>query len=459
MTVDSHLAAFDELSAEKSKNTIGSSSDDELSLTIEKIIPRGLGLGYHRGQAVFVPFAAPGERMRVRVTRRHRGYLSARCLEILAAGAQRVDPGCPVHESCGGCQMRHLNRAAQEESRRGFIVESLQRTAGIDAEGLVRPLLPVSPWHGYRRRAGFKGRWVAGRQLLGFYGSGTYRIVDLPGCPVLDPDLAALIQPLRACLATLSTRERPVGVDAVRADNGVGLVFQFQRKPSRRDRDLLTGFCRDRGILRAAWRLDRNAALRDLWPGKTLLYDAGGYSLALGLGDFIQINGAGNRRLLETVMAEVAEGGSGGVAWDLFCGVGNFTLPLSKRFAGLLAVESQPSALERTRNNARHHGIGHIDWLRADLFQEKGLQRLFSGPPPELVLMDPPREGAAMLAGKLSHSPPRRLIHVACDAATFARDAARLHQGGMRLISVQPLDLFPHTSHVELVAVFRKRDG
>ena len=435
-----------------------------LDLTIAKIIPRGLGLGFHQGQAVFVPFAAPGDRLRVRVTARRNRYLTAEIGAILDPGPGRVAPDCPVYGTCGGCQLRHLDRETQERCRHGFVAEALERVARIGGpeQGGYRlnPLLPVTAWSGYRRRAGFKARRVSGRMLLGFYRPGTHRIVDLPGCPILDPRLEALIDPLRGLLTRLSVRDQAPQVDLIAADNGLGMVIHFQRKPSRGDREMLARFARERGIVQLGCQVGQATAPRILIDQEPLSCDDGGGDLSFRPGDFIQVNGEGNRLLLREVQRCVDDGETGvdqatGSAWDLFCGIGNFTLPLARRFSRVLGVDSVASALEQAQANAGRQGVANITWQRADLTRERDVERLLAGEPPALVLLDPPREGAAALVKQLTRRPPRRVVFVACDPATFARDAATLIQGGLTLRSVQPVDLFPHTSHVELVADFR----
>ena len=429
---------------------------DEFELTIDKVVPGGLGLGFSAGKAVFVPFSAPGDRLLVQVEKQYKNHSRAVIKDILTPGPDRVEPGCPVYGSCGGCQLRHLSGPVQSQAKVGFIQESLQRIGKIEPEGIVSNLKTASPVSGYRRRAGFKVRVVKRGVLLGFFALGSHRVVDIPDCPILEPRLSALIEPLRTFIAALDGRERVPEVDCVAGDHGIGLVFHTLRPFSPADQERLKSFAKEQKISQLWLQSGKKARLRSFYDEAPLGYGIDGLSLSFKPGDFIQVNGAGNRLLVDEAMA--ASGASlkkpGAVAWDLFCGVGNVTLPLSKRFEKVHGVESLSSALDRLRDNSRSVKQENIHTLRSDLFKKDGLARLKDLGSADLVLLDPPRNGAQELVQKIAEDPPKRVVYISCDPATFSRDAGILVKSGLKLHSVTPLDMFPQTKHVEMVGLF-----
>lgn len=436
---------------------------EELELTIDKVVPGGFGLGFHEGKTVFVPFSAQGDRLRVRLERQQKGVAWGRIKEIVDPGPGRVAPECPVYGRCGGCQLRHLSVAVQEEVKNGFIQDSLQRIGKLTPKEGLADLLRVSEPSGYRRRAGFKVRVVKQGVLLGYFAAGSHRVVDLPECAILDPRLARLVPLLRTVIAALTGKESVVEVACVAGDTGIGVVFHLLRPLSRRDEGRILAFAKENRIDPLCVQPGKKSSLRSLIEGPPLSYQVAGLSLTFQPSDFIQINGAGNRLLVEKVMAacggETDASGQGGVAWDLFCGVGNFTLPLTDRFETVYGVESLPSALERLRENKRLNGRENLAVIRADLFKPEGVGRLKGMGEADLILLDPPRQGALDVVKKIADAPPKRVVYVSCDPATFSRDAGILvASGGMALRSVNGMDLFPHTHHVEMVGIFDKRN-
>ncbi|MBF0160763.1 MAG: 23S rRNA (uracil(1939)-C(5))-methyltransferase RlmD [Magnetococcales bacterium] len=430
-------------------------SQERIPLQIEKIVPRGLGLGFHEGRAVFVPFTAPGDRIVAEVTKRQSGSLFARCVEMVQPGAQRVEPACPLFTRCGGCQLRHLSGWSQRQIKGDFVRETLSRFPNL------RDVEPLPTWaaaateDGYRCRVGFKVRWVGSRLLLGFFQTASHHLVDLPDdCPVLERRLNRLIAPLRPLIGGLSLRQQLPQVDAVVGEEGVGMMFHFLAAPTEADREQLQRFAGEQGVVQLWVQQGRKSGMRPVVQRGALYYALEPYKVAFHPGDFTQAHQAGNLLLVQEAMRL---GGSGAVAWDLFCGVGNFTLPLARQFAQVLGVEGYAPALQRAAVNAKQCQGGRIFFQAADLFQEQGIALLARQPMADLVLLDPPREGALLLVKWLLGRPPARVLYISCNPATFARDAAILVQGGFCLESVQPLDLFPHTAHLELIALFVRR--
>ncbi|MBF0294336.1 MAG: 23S rRNA (uracil(1939)-C(5))-methyltransferase RlmD [Magnetococcales bacterium] len=425
----------------------------ELELTIEKIVPGGDGLARHAGQVVFVPHTAPGDRIRAQVTATHGSFLRAQCLAILAPGPQTVDPGCERFGQCGGCQLRRLPAHVQNQLKTGFVQEGLVRIAHLDPAAILQPLLAAEQTDGYRRRALFRARMEGQKVALGFLAEGSDTLVDLTTCPVLEPRLNALLAPLRETIAAFTTPEQIQAVEAVAGDHGMGVIFHLLQSPSGHDKDAMRDFAQRTGV-HQLWVGDRRPGrFSPLVTDHPLTYAADGFAFGFHPGDFIQVHAGQNRRMIEACMAMA---GNGATAWDLYCGIGNFTLPLSRRFRRVTGVESQAGALARARKNLTANRVANVTGLRLDLSDAARLHAIAASREADLVLLDPPRSGAAEVCRQLADAGPRRLLYVSCDPATFARDADILVQGGYRLERVCPIDLFPQTRHVEIMAVLER---
>ncbi|MEO5362734.1 MAG: 23S rRNA (uracil(1939)-C(5))-methyltransferase RlmD [Magnetococcus sp. DMHC-8] len=424
---------------------------ERVLLHIDKVVPGGLGLGFLAGVAMFVPFTAPGDHILAEVTRRQSHHLFGRCVAILTPGPGRIAPGCALFTVCGGCQLRHLGASLQQAIKRTFVAETLARFPNLRTVPPLATRAADEQLDGYRCRAGFKVRWVGSRLLLGFFQTATHRVADLAeGCPVLEPRLGALLAPLRHLIADLSVRHRLPQVDAVVGEEGIGLIWHLLATPARSDLEQLRRFAGRQGIVQLWLQRGRKSALQPVVHEAELSYRVGSQTLRFHPGDFIQAHRTGNLLLVEEA---IRLGGTGEVAWDLFCGVGNFTVSLARRFTHLLGVDGYAPALQRAAANVGQEQTATVRFRCLDLFQEESLVHLATERMPDLVLLDPPREGALALVKWLVTRPCGRLVYVSCNPATFARDAAILVHGGFRLEHIQPLDLFPQTAHVELVAL------
>lgn len=416
-----------------------------LTVTIERLANGGAGLGFHAGRAVFVPFTAPGDTARVAVKQQGKNHMTADLVELIAPGPGRVTPVCPLHGHCGGCDLQHVGDAGEVKTT--LVREALSHIGRLpEAAGRVLPLLPAPSPTGYRRRAGFKVRWVGGRALVGFFQHASHKVVELQECPVLHPGLAGLLEPLRRLIPTLGCRERLPQVDAVAGENGVGVTLHLITPLSRADRQQLMSWASELDLAELWTQQGRKETLLPLLQARALHYTVDGMDLRFHTGDFIQANLEQNERLVATAM-DLA--GSGENALELFCGVGNFTLPLARRFQRVAAWEGYGPAIVRARENAQRHGLGGVT------FHEGNLMDGWAPPDAraETLLLDPPREGAvAAVKAMASGHHADRIVYVSCDPVTLARDLAILVHGGYGVESIQPIDMFPMTHHVEVVA-------
>ncbi|MBF0145944.1 MAG: 23S rRNA (uracil(1939)-C(5))-methyltransferase RlmD [Magnetococcales bacterium] len=424
---------------------------DLIDLNVEKLVTGGRGLARWDKMAVFIAGAVPGDHVRVRITGRRRGHATADIVSILQPGPHRTTPLCPRFGICGGCHLQHLDITQQRSFKRSVVIDSLTRIGHFDASTPVAQTGEISPVWNYRRKAGFKVRLVRDRLILGFHQAGSHRVVDLDHCPVLCPQLNDLMQPLRSLVGSLSIRAQVPQVDVMAGDRGVGLVLHLIKPLSRQDHEHCLAFARDHGLARFDVQQGRKDRLVSLYQSGGMEYFLEGMTLKFLPADFIQVNGAGNIQLVAMAMAAA---GHGARAWDLFSGIGNFTLPLARRHGEVWAMEGNRSSLDRLRLNSQRAGLERIEPLNVDLFSPEGVQSLKQYPVPEVINLDPPREGAIEWCRQIRQFTPQRLVYVSCDPATFSRDAAVLRHHGGALRAVTPLDLFPQTSHVELIALF-----
>lgn len=384
-------------------------------MTIERIVGEGRGIGFAEGLTVFVPLTAPGDRVRARLTRQTGRVAWGVIEEIIEPSPRRVEPGCPYFGVCGGCDLQQLSYTDQLKAKEDMIADSLRRIAKVQLPAPV-PLTwaPEFAW-GYRSRAEWQVDHEAG--TVGYFAQGSHRVVDVAECPISNMELNALLTTLRD-------------------DHAAGIV----RKEAREYRAVVG----DVGSV-----LEPTAARRSTELTRTVLGDTFRFSAECFFQANIPVTEEMVRYVDETA-ARAAE--SPGIAIDLYCGVGLFTLPLARRFPRVIGIESHRPAVTYATQNLETAGLGKARvanapverWLADD---HSPLGRV------ALVLFDPPRTGAGteVIAGILRLR-PAHVIAVSCDPATFARDLRGLLDGGYELAAVHAFDLFPQTHHVEIVA-------
>ncbi|MCE8015615.1 TRAM domain-containing protein [Halomonas sp. MCCC 1A17488] len=421
----------------------------EATVVIERLAHDGRGVAHAAsGKTLFVEGALPGERVEVAVHRTRKRYDEAHVRELLEPAAERAEPPCLHYGQCGGCDLQHLAVEAQREHKRTVLVELLQREGLELAEP---PELLAGEALGYRRRARLGVKVDAqGRVHLGFRARHASRLIDIETCQVLQPDLSALLEPLRELLAGLEA-PRLVGHLELVASATHRVVVVRQLRDNRADRHRWQAFGQAHGVV-VARLLGREAPSLE-WLGEAPALDyrlpGGDAELELGFapGDFIQVNDQINRALVATArqwLAPVA----GQRVLDLFAGIGNFGLPLALDGAVVTAAEGSPAMVARLQHNARRNGLD-IEAQQLDLNDQVAVAQLLARLAPEAVVLDPPRDGADAVCRALIERPVARLVYIACDPATLARDAARLVHGGYRLTRVAVADMFVHTSHLE----------
>ncbi|MDE2454775.1 MAG: 23S rRNA (uracil(1939)-C(5))-methyltransferase RlmD [Burkholderiales bacterium] len=419
------------------------------------------------GKVVFIEGALPGERVQVQVSRKKNQWEQGQVTAIARESAQRVQPGCPhfgLHAgACGGCKMQHLHPAAQVAVKQRVLEDNLWHLAKVKPDCLLRPI--EGPAWGYRWRARLSVRWVAKKAtvLVGFHERKSRYVADMAVCPVLPPAVSALLLPLRELIGSLGQRDRVPQIELAVGDAVTALVLRHLEPVSGADAERLREFARRHGV---QWWLQPKGPetvhrLDETGPDLAYALPEFGVSVPFAPTDFTQVNAQINRVLVERAVRLLDPQPHEHVI-DWFCGLGNFSLPLATRSASVLGIEGSDVLVRRARANAAANGLAARTRFEARNLFELGAADLRAGEPAQRWLVDPPREGAFALAkaladlqGQPGWVPPRRIVYVSCNPATLARDAGLLvHQAGFRCSAAGVVNMFPHTAHVESMAVF-----
>ena len=437
-------------------------------LEVESLDLEAQGVAHRAdGKVVFIEGALATERVQVQVSRKKNQWEQGQMSALARESAQRVRPGCPhfgLHAgACGGCKMQHLHPAAQVAVKQRVLEDNLWHLAKVKPERMLRAI--EGPAWGYRDRARLSVRFVAkkGTVLIGFHERKSRYVADMQVCPVLTPKVSAMLLPLRELIGSMDQRDRLPQIELAAGEGVTALVLRHLEPVSEADARRLRVFAAEHGV---QWWLQPKG------PETVHLLDEGGPTLAYRLPefgitmpfkptDFTQVNPHINRVLVERAV-RLLEPAPHERVIDWFCGLGNFTLPLATRALQVLGIEGSETLVARARDNARLNGLAERARFEArDLF-ELTPEELRAAGPAQGWLVDPPREGAFALVKALADArdgagwaPPRRIVYVSCNSATLARDAGLLvHQAGYRCSLAGVVNMFPHTAHVESVAVF-----
>ncbi|MBP0603290.1 MULTISPECIES: 23S rRNA (uracil(1939)-C(5))-methyltransferase RlmD [Aeromonas] len=430
-----------------------STQPQRIEFTIDSLDHHCVGVGRHQGKAIFVEGALPGERIQARIIDDKKHYAHGALQQVLTPAANRIAPFCDHYRECGGCSAQHLGEADQQAVKEAGLVSLFERLGNIQAPALDPVLTGES--RAYRRvcRLAIKFDKNGRCTRVGFRRRQSNDLVEIAGCPVLAAPLSALIAPLRDCLNRLKSQRELGHAELIQAEQGIMMLLRHTGRPNEADRALLIEFAQAQGIdlyLQAAD--DRIEPLRQQFA---LDYTLDGLSLAFAPGDFIQVNGPINQRMVEQALAWLGATRDDKVL-DLFCGIGNFTLPLARQAREVVGVEGELAMVARAEENARRNGITNARFYKADLSGDiVGMSWAREGF--DLVLLDPARPGALEVMSHVVALAPKRVVYVSCNPVTLARDSRVLVQGGYRLTRLGMLDMFPHTGHLESMALFERK--
>ena len=437
-------------------------------LKVESLDLEGQGVAHNaEGKVVFIEGALPGEEVQVQVHRRKNNWEQAAMTLLRRESSQRVTPRCKHFGVCGGCKLQHFDVGAQVATKQRALEDALWHLGKVKPEQLLRPI--EGPAWGYRYRARLSVRYVAkkGKVLVGFHERKSSYVADMDSCEVLPPHLSALLTPLAALIGSMDQRERLPQIEIAVGSRVTALVLRHLESLSAADLARLRAFAAEHGI---QWWLQPKG------PETVHLLDAGGPPLAYTLPefgvtmpfkptDFTQVNHQINSVLVSRALRLLDLGPQDRVI-DWFCGLGNFTLPIATLAREVLGLEGSETLVARSRENAALNGVAEkTRFIACNLFEITPAD-LASFGSADKWLVDPPREGAFALAKALAdihadaslapgYTPPLRIVYVSYNPATLARDAGLLvHQAGYRCVAAGAVNMFPHTAHVESMAVF-----
>ncbi len=417
----------------------------------------GRGIARIDGKTVFVDGALPGERVRLSVFKRRRTFDEASLVEVLKASPDRVTPACAHFGVCGGCSLQHLSPAAQVDAKQRQLLDNLERIGRVKPRHVLEPIR--GPAFGYRRRARLGVKYVhkKGRVLAGFREREKPYIAELRRCETLVERFATLPEDLAALVEGLSIRDKVPQVEVAAGDGAAALVFRVMEAPTAEDLERLEGFGRNQrvAIYLQTGGLD---TIRPLGNASSLSYtvDDGRLTLEFGPVDFVQVNRDINIAMIGAAM-KLLEPSAADRVLDLFCGLGNFTLPIALRSAVAVGVEGDRTLVAKARSNAALNGIENAQFHVGNLFEPAEFGP-WAADPYDLVLLDPPRAGAVAIMERMAQWAPKRVVYISCHPGSLARDAGILVEfQGFQLVGAGVMDMFPHTTHVESVAVFERR--
>ncbi|MGH8659608.1 MAG: 23S rRNA (uracil(1939)-C(5))-methyltransferase RlmD [Gammaproteobacteria bacterium] len=423
---------------------------------VQSLSHEGRGLARVNGKTVFLDGALPGERVQFFYARQRARYDEGRVVRVLEPAPARVTPLCSHFGTCGGCTLQHLAPEPQLQHKQAMVLEQLQRIGGIQPEALLPPAAG-SGW-GYRRKARLAVKFVTKKNavLVGFREKHSHFVADLGSCEVLHPSVGMRIPALRALIGALSIYDKIPQIEIAVGDTATALVLRHLAELSLSDIEKLKVFSEQHRIT-IFLQPGGLESIQPLWPldPPPLYYTLeGGLNVYFHPTDFIQVNAELNRLMVIRVV-ELLDVQSSDQVLELFSGIGNFSLPIAKSAARLTALEGDPALVARADANAKRNGINNIQFRVADLAdpQPCALEGRY-----DRLLMDPPRSGASAVIEALDLEAVKRLVYVSCNPAILARDAAILdHKKGLKLSCLGLIDMFPHTNHVEIVALFEHR--
>lgn len=431
--------------------------EGEFEAEISSMGHDGRGVALVEGKATFVHGALPGEKVNFRYLNRRRSHDEGQVVSVIRPSEDRVEPRCDHYGVCGGCSLQHLEPSMQMQAKQAVLMDNFQQIGGVEPESVLPPIVNDSPW-GYRRKARLGVKDVArkGKVLVGFRERGSSFVADLEKCHVLHPRVGELLPALSALVESLSISNRLPQIEMAMDDERCVLILRILDPLSIEDEHLLKEFQASHAVV---FYLQPGGpdTVAPLSIGIDLHYHLADYDVTLGFlpSDFTQVNTDINRKMIAHAMTLLELQASDRVL-DLFCGIGNFTLPIARHCEQVVGVEGSAGLVERACANAGRNGISNAEFFTADLYSEllaePWMQRHF-----DKALLDPPRSGALQVLPMLPKMGIKRIVYVSCYPGTLARDAGELvKKHGYRLVSAGVMDMFPHTAHVESIALFEK---
>ena len=430
----------------------------EFAADIARLSHDGRGIARIEGKTTFIDNALPGERVQFRYTGLHGKFDEGLAVSIQQAAPERAEPPCQHAMLCGGCSLQHMSTEAQIQMKQAVLAEQLDHFGGLVPDQWLPPL--TGPVTGYRGKARLGARYVDPRNtaLVGFREKRNKFLADIERCEVLVPEIGHSLMALRELVGGLDARYRLPQIEVAAGDDVIALVFRHMDPLTPADQAAIVTFCQQRG-----WHCylqpGNESTVHRVWPteGEERLYyqlPVDNLSLAFHPTDFTQVNAVINRKMVPLAL-DLLDISPEHRVLDLFCGLGNFTLPLARRARQVVGVELSEAMVQRGYENARRNGMENLAFYAWDLSQDVTGQA-WAAERFDRILIDPPRAGALEMVRLMPQFGAGKLVYVSCNPATLARDAGELRRLGYRLRAAGVMDMFPHTTHVESIALFER---
>ena len=423
-------------------------------IDIESLSHEGRGISHIDNKVIFTRGALPGERVVASRTLSRAKYEEAEIVEVIKSSPERIEPKCSVYGICGGCSFQHLSSPNQINAKHDWLQSAFLGQAKVQPKEWLEPV-QVENW-GYRRKARLGVRYVAKKEkvLVGFRERKSSFVTVMSRCEVLHPSLGDNLEALSECIAQLSIKEHVPQIEVAIAEQGSILILRHLKPLSTNDELILDEYAKKLSI---TWYL-QSGGLETIKPLKhsiQLTYALPNHSIEMSFlpNDFTQVNFELNKKMIDLALDLLQLNENDNVI-DLFCGLGNFTLPISRYVNSVVGIEGDRGLVERAKANAEANEISNASFYKADLFQDVSGFEWFRGKNYNKALIDPARTGAIEIVELIPKLKVERLVYVSCNPATLARDTAKLVELGFTLESAGVMDMFPQTAHVESIALF-----
>jgi 23S rRNA (uracil1939-C5)-methyltransferase len=432
----------------------------EVIATINSLSHEGRGITSIQDKTTFIHGALPHEKVLCKITKYHRRFNEGKVLQVLEPAPQRIEPRCPHFGICGGCSMQHIDIDYQIQLKQQTLLEQLKHFGHVEPESLLPPLTG-NPW-GYRGKARLGVRYVIKKEklLVGFRENSSNYLADIETCAVLHPTVGTRIQALSELIASLTLYDQMPQVEVAVGEKATALIFRHMAPLPENDIEKIRQFG-EKYLFHIYLQPNPPELPHLLWPSNNvherLSYTLPDYQLEMLFFplDFTQVNSEINRLMIKQAL-QLLDLTSTDHVLDLFCGLGNFTLPIARFAEHVTGIEGSQEMVKRAEENAVHNNIQNTSFYAANLMapieSTNWLQRKY-----DKILLDPPRTGAKEIIGFFPQLSPKKIVYVSCNPATLARDAKELvHTQGYQLKKAGVINMFPHTSHIEAIALFEK---
>lgn len=428
-------------------------------VTVESLDFEGRGVAHVDGKTIFIHGALPYEEVTFSSFRKKPNFENADVVEIRRESFLRTTPACPHYGVCGGCAMQHLEPAAQVAAKQRVLEDNLKHIGKVQAEAMLPPI--YGPTWGYRHRARLSVKNVIkkGGVLVGFHEKRSSFIADMQSCKVLPPDISALLMPLRGLVESLSIHSNLPQIELAVGAHVTALVLRIMEPLTSTDEQKLKDFA-DQYRVQFWLQTKGPETAKAFYPldAPELTYELPEFNVSMPYKptEFTQVNSAINQVMVGRALRMLDPQPGENIA-DMFCGLGNFTLPIARSGATVLGVEGSQALVDRARENAVKNGLDHLTRYAVSNLFEVTTEQIQAWGQFDKMLIDPPRDGALALVTNLPENGPKRIVYVSCSPSTLARDAGILvNEKGYRMLSAGVINMFPHTGHVESIALFER---